>query len=266
MELCHIPPARETSLLPPYLTHHLCIADQVLKHVDYATYYASRVALNDFVIMDTAAFEGAAISIQDLIEAVRRVRPSEVVLPDDVHDRRLTLQQSFDASRALRQNGYDGTFMAVPHGKDLGEYMLSVKELELIPGVTTFGIQEEVQELFGISRAEVVRQVLNRVPPGYNIHLLGVQDDLLDITHPFMMRNVRTADTAKFVVWGLNGIYVDPNETPFPAYPGRQSLGGRMEYFDYQLDDGDHAVNLIKDVRTNINTWKEYLRGRVEEV
>jgi len=261
VELCHIPPARQTSFLPEGLTHHLCIADVALRYPEYREFYANRARAGDFVIMDTAAFEGETISIGNLVNMMEEIQPMEIVLPDDIHDRRNTFIQSYDAARTLRQNGYTGFFMGVPHGDTLGEYLLSVKELEQISGVRTFGIQEEVQDLFGDTRANVVRAVLSRVGHQYDIHLLGVQDDLHDILDPYIRQRVRTADTGKFIVWGLNGIEVDPQKTPYPGYPGRVSVGGRMGYFDWYTNDVNAYIGLRDVVQKNINMWREYLRG-----
>jgi len=254
LALCHIPPASLTELLPKELSHHLCIADVIIRsdNADYARFYRRQSQAGKFVILDSAAFEGECTSPQILSAAARIIRPTEVVLSDDPTSATRTLTMSQECSRILRERGYTGRFMGVPHGKKLREYTQNAADLVEACGISTFGVVEEIPETLGIPRAEAV-SVLRSLFPSVDIHLLGVSEDLNELTDPYLLQQARSCDTAKLIVWGLQKKLVAPGNVP--PYPGRKALGGRMQYFEYVTTDvfaWDAAI-------ANIETWERAL-------
>jgi hypothetical protein len=260
LRLFHIPPSKLAKrVIPVEETHHLCVADVIVSHREYARFYQSRVDMGHWLTMDTAAFEGQDTTIETLVEALHVVKPSEIVLPDRFQDSKETVARSTNAARELREHGYDGAFMVVPHGKTWHEYLYCLEELVLALPYATIGIIEEVEQLYNLPRPIVVEAITEFY--GNDIHFLGVTEDLAELQDEATRARVRSCDTAKFVVWGLNGITVNPKSimpgVPVPLYPGRKSLGGRNEYFDY-ANCSEEAVSIT---RTNIRRWREYLHG-----
>jgi hypothetical protein len=190
------------------------------------------------------------------------LNPNEVVLPDTFQNPPDTLDKSKHAMRVLERGGYPGQYMVVPHGTDLEEYLTCAKQLaDLGTEVKTIGVIEEVQQILGPPREDVIAMVKD-VLPDHDIHMLGVTEGLTELMDPWVQQNVRSCDTAKFVVWGLNGITVVPKpestavaSTWPPPYPGRKSLGGRVGYFDHK----NASTEAIKITQRNITAWKEYL-------
>lgn len=78
------------------LSYHLPLAQYVLKSDEYAAYYKEKSLRGDFLIMDNGAAEDGTVDLNDLIEAIRILRPDEVILPDVLKDRNATLEQSFN--------------------------------------------------------------------------------------------------------------------------------------------------------------------------
>jgi hypothetical protein len=259
VRLCNIVPI---SLLKAILanaeSHHLVLADLVVENAKYLHYYTRRRDNGDFIILDSMAFENNQSStISVMTEAVRLLRPNEIVLTDIVDDPRGSMQLTKLCAHQLLSSGVidvaDTSFMAVPHGKTVEEFVNNARELSQIQNVKTIGVQEEIEDLYGISRLQMVRMV-KRMVPCY-IHLNGVTEELEDLRSRQMRRLVRTGDTSKLVVWGLNGITVDPESTTVPAYPGRRTVGGRVGYFYHKTTSSEEILT----ARQNIAMWREEL-------
>jgi hypothetical protein len=238
---------------------HLVVSDQILEHGQYRDFYRGRLRQGEFVILDSPAFEtGQQADLRDTVHAALLLQPSEVVLPDDLDSSENTVRGSKEAAGVLRGAGYDGRFMAVPHGSNLNNFLHCAMDLLEIegPGTTTIGLQEEIPELFGISRQQMIDKINQwaEKTAGYGLvtfHLLGVDEALEDQ----YTVGARSCDSAKWVVWGLNGKMVekglDPKRTP--PYPGRKSVGGRTGYFQYDTDD----PIAIECARANVRKWRE---------
>jgi len=257
MKLCHIPPAKAAwEVIPNTSTTHLCVANVVADSSDYASFYQERKHRGHFVIMDTAAFEGHDTPLSLLTKAARIVQPDEIVLSDVFQDPVQTVRKSYAAASHLWDVGYD-SFMAVPQGRTGEEYFECARTLARIRGVKTFGVIEEVQELFGQPRGSIV-SALKLMFPDKQIHLLGVSSTLTEMLDPWIRQNVRTMDTSKFVVWGLTGTMVSESWFRYgvPDYPGREKLGGRMGYFEW-----DELTPTSRDlVRNGISAMDNWLR------
>jgi hypothetical protein len=256
VEFAHITPISLLQrVLTPEDTFHLVISDLIRTDERYRSYYQHRRRQGDFVVLDSPAFEtGKPTSVTDTIAAVRHLRPSEVVLPDDLTSADETVRLAYATTAALKMEDYKGRFMVVPHGDTFEEYLECAEELIHIgtPQRTTVGVVEEITELFKIPRATAIGALagprFQRVP----IHLLGVSEDLHDVSTQWGRYTVRSCDTAKFVVWGLNKVQVHPDKLPAPPYPVRSSVGGRTEYFHYRTDD----QVALETVRLNIRNWR----------
>ena len=257
LQLCNIAP---TAVLEKVITRnekwHLVVADVIVADPIYCAFYVNRVDKGEFVILDSAAFEkpnGTDIPTMEM--AIRMLRPTEVVLPDLPSDMHESIRRTREALNLFRVTlGYKPKFMAVPHGRSLEEYLWCAADVGFLTGVTTIGIQEEVEELYGMSRSEVAQKVRGTVG-GREIHLLGCREDLSDVRDEWVRSTVRSCDTGKLVTWGLNGILIDPSKEEVPPYPGRQALGGREGYFSYASTD---PANVVKAAR-NVVAMRQYL-------
>src|SRR5690606_35405607 len=136
----------------------------------------------------------------------------------------------------------------VPHGNTLDEYLACAAALAMVgPKITTLCVIEEIEELFGISRIATAKELYRLVGADRQIHMSGVSEDLAELRSPWVKTHVRSLDTAKFVVWGLNGDEIT-DWGDAPQYPGRKRFGGRWGYFNYETDD----TNAIASARFNV--------------
>src|SRR5690349_6289786 len=102
---------------------HLVVSNLILESEDYRRFYQGRLRQGDFVIMDSPAFETRQqTDLQDTLHAAMLLRPSEVVLPDDMNSASRTIEGTSVAFRAFDAVGFAGRYMVVPHGRDLVEF------------------------------------------------------------------------------------------------------------------------------------------------
>lgn len=143
IQLAYILPTTYLQALQSYLMPmHLALAHQVLADKKYTDFYVQRRQAGEYLILDNSAFElGSAIADQLLDEAIQRISPNEIVLPDVLFDGKMTEQRVVEF---LQKYGgqYHGSirFMAVPHGKDLASYVDCYHRLATMPQVDTIGI------------------------------------------------------------------------------------------------------------------------------
>jgi len=253
LSLCHIVPIPLLSLtITPLDTTHLVLAELIDTDEEYVEFYLRCKARGDFIILDSSAFEVGKANPELMVRVALGFDPSEVVLPDDMESSLATYDMSKEAAHSLIAGGYRGKMMAVPHGNDLDDYKACAEELASIRGVTTLGIQEEAPELFDVKRSDLAAEFYRDL--GVEIHYLGFEESLMDLRDPVSQAVVRTADSAKLVIWGLNGDEVKPSEEA-PPYPGRAQFGGRLDYFDYANPKN------VGQVQINMMLWRQYLRG-----
>lgn len=143
IRLAHILPSAYLSHLQTELKpFHLVLAHQVLKDDHYRAFYTQRRQAGDYILLDNSAFElGEAIDDDSLLQAIDMLQPHEVVLPDALGDATKTYERvlAFLARhRSLLARGV--RFMAVPHGRDLNDYMANYRLLDSLSGVHTLGI------------------------------------------------------------------------------------------------------------------------------
>ena len=260
MKLAHITPTRLLDkILTPEDRFHLVLSSVLAVDSAYFEFYSRKLAAGDYVIMDSPAFElHGDVDWALHLRMVEKFNPSEVVLPDNVDSAKETVDLSSFGAQMLRRQQYQGKLMAVPHGKDLAEYRWCASKLLAIPGVQVLGIQEEIPELFGISRedaAMLLRLDAADKAGDVQFHYLGFTETMEELLKPPHI--IRSADSAKLVVWGLNKQLATPTCASSKAlhpYPGRKSLGGTLEYFNYFTA----SIEAIEAVQANIRAWRNY--------
>jgi len=269
MKFAHITPISLLDrVLSPLDDFHLVVLNVAERSPEYVEFYRDRIASGNYVILDSAAFEGDVATPERMVKAALIVQPSEVVLPDVLESGEETLRLSIQTASRLDRCGFPGNFMAVPHGSSLSDYFrnateLSANLLAAFPGhQVTLGIQEEIPELFGMSRLELCRRLAHQLDSvaetgpvsQVRFHLLGVSEQLEEGSFEARQNpRIRSCDTAKFVIWGLDGIHVTPRHRDHPPeYPGRKKFGGRLGYFDYDTKSRVRT-HLVKE---NIAAWR----------
>jgi hypothetical protein len=235
---------------------HLCLSNLVNADPAYASFYRRRHRKGDYIILDSPVFEtGITASTESTLRAWRILEPDEIVLPDDLLSADNTIRLSQATCNTLIRYGYTGRFMVVPHANTLDEFLIvaavlrhtCTSALGLAPII---GLQEEIPELYGITRNQVMYQLRHLKT---HFHLLGIRKDLSELTDTEYPCLARSCDASAWVVWGLNGYRITPGD-PVQPYPGRESLGGRQEYFHYV----GAAASEIATARANTTAWASY--------
>src|SRR5689334_20204997 len=143
MQVFHIPPGRLASqLIPGELRGHLVVSDVFLKQQEYQEFYLLRSGIQDeFIIVDSGAFEDQDTSAEDQLKAALILNADEVVLLDKFRDASRTVDKSRESWLALDGGGYTGQYMAVPQGQTFHEWLWCAHRLaEIDDTVTTFGV------------------------------------------------------------------------------------------------------------------------------
>lgn len=149
----------------------------LLKDDEYRTFYKHRVDENKWVILDNSTVElGEPYPLEPYIAEAVRLGASEILLPDWLHDRRLTLNAAYLGLKAVEAAGYRGQVMGVPQGKNVAEWVLCLRDM-LNMGITSIGISRRYLDKFGESRLfacyTVLANALDLNVLDISVHLLG---------------------------------------------------------------------------------------------
>jgi hypothetical protein len=171
--------------------YHLLLAHDVLENragwKDWANALRAKV-YDPTIIMDSSVIElGMPMAMSDIMEAASIVNADVVVLPDVIgdidttHSLCLKFQDQWHATPGGELQSYE--YMFVPQGKDLADYIESIKFMGEHLGICNWvGLPRDCHELGVKSRRElidVVNDVMMHRRP--KIHLLGISNvDLID--------------------------------------------------------------------------------------
>lgn len=255
LKIANVVPSGGLLLLDPAETYHLTLAEVASRSDTYVDFYRRRTAGGDFTILDNGAYEyGKTPDLELLIEVAKAMRPSEVVLPDDMHGpncHQETVAMSRDAIPHLQAAGFRN-FMAVPHGHTFSDWKWCAQALLQLDGVRCLGIAEkDALKLMDGARSALVTTLLDLGAPA--VHLLGMMESMEDVLNPWVRKVVRGVDGSKLFVWGMNGCGAHPNR-PLPKYRGRPP-----GYLDLPYTRFGEAAPLICE---NIRAWRWLVENR----
>jgi hypothetical protein len=260
MRLAHLVP---TAYLPaiqygPQFDTHLALSRLVVRDPQYYSFYRDRVVRGHTVFLDNPVHEDAGVSLIEWLTAIDILQPTVAILPDQIDAPEMTVQWAKRAITYLEERNLGKvTLMAVPHGESHEDWLDCAMQLVEIPKVRWIGISLErrlkddplacERRLFRLKLLQ--DKVKEKIVP---IHFLGISEAASELNDP-RARAVYSADASKFAVWCLLGM---PQQPPVPLtspYPGRDKLGGSLEYFDYGGNE-DFAMT------ANLARWCDYAR------
>lgn len=159
----------------------MSLAHLVLEDVSYRELFSKPIR-SSFLILDNSAFElGESIDSNDLMLAISKVSPDEIVLPDSLYNHNSTMKLMQDFIARHRDYLSNMSLMAVPHGKSIDEYIESYRIMSSLDYVSTIGIGTIYNDKFAedgiLGREKIVRELINRnlvVDKAH--HLLGLGD------------------------------------------------------------------------------------------
>lgn len=175
MKMAHIVPIPDLDLIKDNEIF-MCLAHLALKNEEYKKFYADRAAEGKFVILDNGTAEGSLVSFQDLTKMIREIIPSEVVIPDILHEgeESLKLADKF-LNHIVKTDAIRGSlrFMMAVQGNTLEEYIRSVDAVSKWGIVNTIGASKFMFCGKGIERALFLKVALTEHPE-MTYHVLGL--------------------------------------------------------------------------------------------
>ena len=172
--------------------YHLCLAHLIGVDDKYTDFFRRQVRRGHFVIMDNGAAEDAQPSVETLIERAQMVKPSEVALPDVIHNKDLTLELSRAAMEEFFRTGKIWNFMAIPQGETFEDWIECAATMLTWPSfVTSIGVSKFLTQRYGqdarkraveqLARLQSVKRKSRSLAMPKAIHLLGCWEHPLEI-------------------------------------------------------------------------------------
>ncbi len=182
---------------------------------DYATFYKRRHEAGDYVILDNGANEGIEISDSDLVDTALHAGVDEVVAPDHPRDGYISSRRSIDFCLRYGETlrAADIRIQIAPQGPNATAWLLQF--LWLHPFADVLGVSKKVEEFCGptkgLSRVNLVQMIHQECfNKGMEIHLLGADARLAEVSRYHSLCQVRGIDTQKMVAAGVVGLTLNP--------------------------------------------------------
>lgn len=215
--------------------YHLVLAQQYMHDEKYRRFYKERVAAGDHVMLDNGAYElGQSIPTAKLIEIAEDLNPTAVYLPDARFDTAKTISLMEEALPKFKGRGWK--LLGVPQGNSLEGVLECYQWILSNSDIDGFGIYEEVGEVTGLGRRWDFLDYLQKeklVDDRLYYHMLGMEEDLVNIKHLARFKFVSGIDSAKPIAYGLWGIRFDEDLGPICPYPHRQKSYFNIEYTSF---------------------------------
>lgn len=224
-------------------SYHLLLAHDVAARPEiYQSIFDEkfRADPDHYIILDNSVIElGKPVDDNLILEAYNAIRPDVVVLPDMIKNMYDTINMSTQTAVRWFNKGMYG-FMAVPQGKNFVELTTCFHKLVDLEGVKSIGIGRFVTGLLS-TRRTLIDYVVDKLPYGTNIHLLGFSDNRLDdlrcaVSHPEIMG----IDSTEPLRAGLLGYKWD--------FETNMQLPPRGEYWETAKEANDTVIQNIQSI------------------
>jgi len=227
-------------------SYHL-ILNHLLDSLTYRLFYTVEALNGGYVILDNSAHEhGSGGSISTILQNGQKLKAKEIVLPDTLFDADVTIDRISEAMDFILTEGsevyseYQPRLSLVAQGSTYPEWVRCFNALLRAylyrkdrfdslgcPGIT-FSVSKDYDTM-GEFPGGLKRMLEEHVLPastefGFPIHLLGWGRALHNY-QPIAREYghlIRSIDSAKPIVYGLNGILLDETQLhKTPEYPKR---------------------------------------------
>lgn len=194
----------------------------------YSKFFKDQSLAGKYILMDNGAAEEAQLpSMQDLLDKAALIGATEIVLPDHLMNKDETLAKTQAALRYLIETEQIDHYkwMAVPQGRDLGNWEYCLRNLLTLPGaeyIDSIGISKFLSlNIDPNARLEAMR-IAVEVLKEHNrndieIHLLGCAYTPLEVNALYRMYGdrIRSVDSAIPYVFAQKGLEMIPeNDRP----------------------------------------------------
>lgn len=222
----------------------------------YLNWFAERSGEGKYVILDDSAVElGRPEPFEAYFSKAAYIGVSEIMLPDVFQNSEETLSLSANALKQIEHFGLDIDVMAVPHGRNMVEWVsCAIKLAKMVKsyGVDpTIGISCRYTYMWGGSRLPAVILLLgawkSRLKTKPKIHLLGCYSDPRLEVYPLIACDMLVGvDSSYPSVYAQNGYELLPENLSMPR-PARN--------IDFIKDTYDPVL-----LRKNMEVWRNACR------
>lgn len=196
-----IVPAKQLDTIVAY-PYQMSLAQLVVQDRAYARFYRELVRNHSrFVILDNGAAEDGQMPYESWLEAIRTVRPTEVVLYDKLYDSTGTIESTETSHKVFVESNvrHHPRFMGVAHGESYDEIVEVAKWMNQQEYINTIGISKFLTRQFDQDeiRLVLIDELLYSMDFTKDIHVLGCERSLGELVDIKMFhRWVRGCDTA----------------------------------------------------------------------
>lgn len=190
---------------------HLALAiPSLMARKTYGGMYARAGRLNDYIVLDNGAAEGALVSDYDLLNSAAKISASEVVAPDVIRDFRGTIKRTTNFVNIAKPKF---RLMGVPQGVTLEEFKKCVRVYNHLEAIKVIGIPRHIISTLKrpAARIEFANWIATNYPDRFDIHLLG-----MDPTWPKEVKHaakyaphIRSVDSSLPFNYALQGLRLD---------------------------------------------------------
>ena len=192
----------------------MALAHLLRKDEAYKEFFLGRSLKGEFVLMDNGVVEtGIPMAIETLLLLAKEIKATEVILPDMIRERTMTLRLGEDA---INKWYGECMLMAVPQGNCADVWCNCVKEMLFWP-IKAIGISRFTNGYFS-SRLEALQAVPKLIDSNLDIHLLGCpgnRSEILAIDKAFPGR-IRGIDSGIAAIYTQAGMFME-DEQPKPV-------------------------------------------------
>jgi len=142
--LCYlIPPLNHLSLMNKG-DSYFCLAHLYMANKEYKDFFLARRAEGKFVTLDNGAAERSLVTIDNLIDIVKELKPNEVIAPDVLFDYKKTISNLHSFVQRLTDEKLIDkvNIFAVPQGVTKEEWLKCYKKMLVLPVVKTIGLSK----------------------------------------------------------------------------------------------------------------------------
>lgn len=235
----------------------MCLAQFVLSDDEYAEHWKNyAMTTGKWLIMDNAlAEEGRPVAPDQLLEAAKRVRPQEIVIPDLLDpEQNVKLASQFLQYPPIIEfiRTYGTRLMYVPHGSDLRQWMgnlMAMTSFDRIPdsiGISKF--HDRIHPNSAVYGRGPLGAIARGLFPEHPLHYLGLGLPPLELKY---MLFGRSCDTSVAAMYAYHGLQLAHDGTLFRAE--------NVEFdFEAQFDvRAERRVIHNMNVLNNLATWFE---------
>ena len=157
--------------------YHMCLAHIVFQSEIYKTFYKRMSSEGKFVLIDNGVAENNQLDNSELLKIYKEINPTEIVLPDTICNCVDTLRKTLSFVYEYRKLPY--SFMGVPQGKNINEWLSCAKVMLLESRINTLGISKflNIETDDKYVRYKVIYELMKIIKDmnrnDIEIHLLG---------------------------------------------------------------------------------------------